>query len=232
MKRIFQYGVLIAMVAGPILTFSQKLEPTEKDALLKVSVINEKEKPEPGEKVIFQNLNDKKEYSGVTGADGTFDILVPKGSHYNIRYKTLSSEADYTKMEVPDNKNERLSIEVVIQFEKPRRYTLDNVYFETGKADIRPSSFRFIDEVAEYMRLKKDLVIEISGHTDNVGTPESNLKLSQDRADAVRNYLIKKGVASGRVTAKGYGDTQPVSSNDSESGRQQNRRTEVRILKD
>jgi outer membrane protein OmpA-like peptidoglycan-associated protein len=72
--------------------------------------------------------------------------------------------------------------------------------------------------------------IEIAGHTDSDGEDETNIKLSQGRANAVMNYLINKGIASSRLTAKGYGETQPVAGNDTESGKQQNRRTEVRII--
>ncbi len=82
------------------------------------------------------------------------------------------------------------------------------------------------------MKLKPSLVIEISGHTDNTGTTEINMKLSQDRADAVRNYLIRKGISAERVTAKGYGDTEPVADNSTDEGKAKNRRTEVRIIKE
>jgi outer membrane protein OmpA-like peptidoglycan-associated protein len=82
------------------------------------------------------------------------------------------------------------------------------------------------------MKLKPTLIIEIGGHTDNVGTPESNIKLSQERANAVRNYIINKGIAANRITAKGYGDTMPVADNSTEEGRSKNRRTEVSIIKE
>jgi len=73
-------------------------------------------------------------------------------------------------------------------------------------------------------------VIEISGHTDDVGDDASNLTLSQQRAESVRNYLIKKGIAANRVVAKGYGETMPVTTGTSDEARQKNRRTEVKIL--
>jgi outer membrane protein OmpA-like peptidoglycan-associated protein len=76
------------------------------------------------------------------------------------------------------------------------------------------------------------MVVEISGHTDNVGNPADNMILSQDRANTVRNYLIKKGVESNRVTAVGFGDTKPVADNITSQGRQMNRRTEVKIIKE
>lgn len=74
------------------------------------------------------------------------------------------------------------------------------------------------------------MIIEIAGHTDNTGDSAYNKKLSQARAESVRSYLIKKGVPASRMLAKGYGAEQPVADNDDETGRQLNRRTEVRII--
>jgi OmpA-OmpF porin, OOP family len=75
------------------------------------------------------------------------------------------------------------------------------------------------------------IVIELSGHTDNVGGNELNQKLSQDRADSVREYFIGKGIEPDRVASKGYGETKPVATNDNDEGRQRNRRVEFMILK-
>ena len=201
-------------------------------AKFNIEVVNEKKKPQEGETVTFESLKTKKTYTGVTTADGKFSLLVPKGDKYQVKYKALTTDKDYTTLDVPNVKTELYEFDVTIEFEHPKKYTLDNVYFETGKADIKPTSYKEIDELVEYMKLKKTLVIEVAGHTDNVGTSESNLKLSQDRANSVRAYLIKKGIAEARVQAKGYGDTQPVAANDSDANKQKNRRTEVRILKE
>ena len=75
------------------------------------------------------------------------------------------------------------------------------------------------------------MVIEISGHTDNVGDVEVNQRLSESRAKAVRAYLLKKGISGERVRAVGHGESQPIASNDTDEGKQKNRRTEVRILR-
>jgi len=82
------------------------------------------------------------------------------------------------------------------------------------------------------LTIKPQLEIEIAGHTDNVGTAESNMTLSLNRAKSVRNYLISKGIDANRVSIQGYGDTQPIASNDSAEGRQKNRRTVVNITKE
>ncbi|TAL61730.1 MAG: OmpA family protein [Bacteroidetes bacterium] len=211
---------------------SQTLAPSEKDALITVNVVNEKKKPQTGETVMFESVKNKKVYSGITKENGKFDVLVPKGDKYKVKYKAFTSDADYTTLDVPLVKGELLEFEVTIEFELPKQYKLDNVYFESGKATITVASYKELDDLVAYMKLKKTLVLEIAGHTDNVGTPEGNLKLSQDRSNSVRDYLVKKGIPTARIVPKGYGDTQPVSSNDTDAGKQKNRRTEVRVVKE
>lgn len=229
MKKLI---LLFVTLSGVEASIAQKLAPTETNALITVAVINEKEKPQIGEQVTFESIKTKKTYTGITKDSGKFEILVPKGDKYNVKYKAFTSSTDYSMLDVPNNKGDLLSFEVTIQFELPKKYTLDNVYFETGKAAINPKSFKELDELADYMKLKKSLVIEIAGHTDNVGMPFANLKLSQDRANSVRAYLNKKGITENRVSAKGYGDTQPIALNDTDANKQKNRRTEVRVIKE
>jgi len=109
---------------------------------------------------------------------------------------------------------------------------LDNVFFESGKSTLKPESFKELDLLASIMNIdRKDMKIEISGHTDNVGSKDANMNLSRSRARSVLTYLLKKKVAYARMKAIGYGDTKPVASNDTEEGRQQNRRVEFKILK-
>ena len=119
---------------------------------------------------------------------------------------------------------------VNVKFEPARSYRLDNVYFDVGKFTLRPESFAELDELVSYMKWKENEKIEIGGHTDNVGSNTDNLKLSQQRAEAIRQYLIKKGIQPSRVIAKGYGASEPVADNSTDDGRQKNRRTEVKIL--
>jgi outer membrane protein OmpA-like peptidoglycan-associated protein len=87
-----------------------------------------------------------------------------------------------------------------------------------------------LNDLAEFMARKKNIKIEIAGHTDNVGDKDANQKLSQERAASVKAYLVKKGISTDRVIAKGYGDTQPMADNDTPEGKQKNRRTEIRVL--
>jgi len=106
---------------------------------------------------------------------------------------------------------------------------MKGIEFETGKSKILPKSYPLMDEIAKTFIENPSYIIEIQGHTDNVGNPEKNLQLSQDRADAVLLYLVKKGVSSDRMTAVGYGQTDPIAENDTKAGRQKNRRVQFKI---
>ncbi|MCW3102681.1 MAG: outer membrane protein/peptidoglycan-associated protein [Bacteroidetes bacterium] len=225
MKAIFTSALLLSF----FITNAQTLEPTETEALLTVVVVDKAQKPLEGEKVTFVATKDKKTYSGVTKANGKFDLLVPEGDTYNVQYKAFSENQDYNVLKMPSMEG-TVSFEYKLIISPPKTYTLDNVFFDTGKSTLKPESSKELNELVEYMLMKKSLKIEIAGHTDNVGNKDANQKLSEDRANAVRTYLVKKGVEAGRVIAKGYGDTQPVAENTTDAGKQKNRRTEVRSL--
>jgi outer membrane protein OmpA-like peptidoglycan-associated protein len=109
---------------------------------------------------------------------------------------------------------------------------LDKIYFDTNKATIKKVSFSLLDEIAKVIRDNPDIkVIEVSGHTDSQGNDATNLKLSQARAESVVKYLTTTGgIEAGRLVAKGYGETKPVDSNDTDAGRAMNRRVEFNIL--
>jgi len=101
------------------------------------------------------------------------------------------------------------------------------VNFDTGKSTIKPDSAETLDAAAAALKSAGELRVEVAGHTDNVGSPEANLKLSQDRAQAVMAALTERGVKAERLTAKGYGQTAPVADNRTEDGRAKNRRVEL-----
>jgi outer membrane protein OmpA-like peptidoglycan-associated protein/tetratricopeptide (TPR) repeat protein len=107
---------------------------------------------------------------------------------------------------------------------------LNNVFFETDKADLREASRAELNKLVQFLNDNPSLRIEIGGHTDNVGSDDSNQKLSEARALAVVNYLISKGVVANRLQSKGYGELKPVADNSTEKGRARNRRTEFTVL--
>jgi OmpA-OmpF porin, OOP family len=108
--------------------------------------------------------------------------------------------------------------------------TVGDVLFATGKAEVAAGGMRSIDKLAEWLKKNPTRNLLIEGHTDNTGPDELNQKLSQQRADAVRDQLVSRGVPADRITTRGYGPKYPVVANDTASGRQQNRRVEVVVL--
>ncbi|MFB9844348.1 OmpA family protein [Mucilaginibacter ginsenosidivorans] len=107
---------------------------------------------------------------------------------------------------------------------------LKNIFFDTNKFDIKDESKPELQKLIDFLNLNKTVHIEVSGHTDNVGTVQSNQVLSENRAKAVYQYLIANGIQPERLTYKGYGETQPIESNDTDDGRSKNRRTEFKII--
>jgi outer membrane protein OmpA-like peptidoglycan-associated protein len=108
---------------------------------------------------------------------------------------------------------------------------LENIFFEFNKTDLLPASYTELNKVVQFM-LEEDIqLIEISGHTDSDGTDAYNQKLSEGRAAAVVNYLASQGIKKERMQAVGYGESRPVDTNQTETGRAQNRRVEFTLLK-
>jgi len=104
-----------------------------------------------------------------------------------------------------------------------------DVLFATGKSDLMPGALHTMDKLASFLNQAPKKTILIEGHTDNRGTDEYNLHLSEQRAESVRGALITRGVDAGRISARGFGETRPIAANDNEAGRQQNRRVEIII---
>jgi len=110
------------------------------------------------------------------------------------------------------------------------KVVLNNIFFETAKSTLTPASFKELDNVVRMLNETPTLRIEISGHTDNTGSLDLNMRLSQSRAKSVVDYLIGRGISAGRLEFKGYGPQQLVAPNDNEAGRSQNRRVEFKVL--
>ncbi|PBQ33223.1 hypothetical protein CNR22_16055 [Sphingobacteriaceae bacterium] len=211
-------------------TSAQKLVATDNLALLTGTVTNFKGKALGNETISFVNEKTKSVVKINTDKGGKFEILVPVDASYVLKYKTFTSDQDYTRMTIPADKE--ASYEVKIRIDPPKEYVLENVYFDSGKATLKPSSNKALNDLAEVLKLKTTMTIEIQGHTDDVGDPAENLKLSQQRAEAVKKFIVNKGVEASRISAKGYGQTLPVADNTSDAGKAKNRRTTLKVLKE
>jgi outer membrane protein OmpA-like peptidoglycan-associated protein len=110
------------------------------------------------------------------------------------------------------------------------RIVLKNIFFDSRSYSLKPESTVELNKLYDLLKHNASLKIEIGGYTDNIGDDSYNMKLSKNRANAVMNYLIDKGIDKSRLTAKGYGETLPVATNDTDEGRAQNRRTEVKVI--
>lgn len=128
---------------------------------------------------------------------------------------------------LPERKPD-VKVYVTEEDKKVVRDAINNLEFDLGKATIRPSSDESLDKVANLL-VTKNFSLKLAGHTDNTGSAELNLRLSKDRAEAVRQYLVSKGANASRIEATGYGQTQPIASNKTTAGRQQNRRVEFTL---
>lgn len=226
-----QFLLILLAFLFPVCLQAQSLEPTETLALLHVSVSSMDNKAREGETIILSGKKTKKSFKGITNAKGMFSLLIPEGDTYQIKYKTFSGSIKYDEMSIP-NEAGIYTYELNINYDPAKSYTLEDVFFDTGKSTLRPESYKALNEFVEMMKAKPSLIVEIGGHTDNVGSAESNQILSLNRANAVKNYLQSKGINSKRIETKGYGDTQPIASNNTEEGRQKNRRTVVNIIKE
>ncbi len=158
------------------------------------------------------------------------------------RYKDICEGIDKCPLE-PENKN-NYEDEDGCPEEEPKKYTLieikedkielkQKIFFEFNKAKIKgKGSFDLLDQIVDALLTRKNIKIKIEGHTDDKGNDAYNKKLSQSRADAVKDYLASKGVSEDRLESIGYGEEKPIASNKTEKGREMNRRVEFNIVKD
>lgn len=119
---------------------------------------------------------------------------------------------------------------VKVEVKKRLQFAARGINFETGKAVIKIASYPMLDEIVSILKEYADYNLKMSGHTDNVGNVQANFLLSQARVDAVKTYLVTKGVELSRVDATGYGDTKPIASNNTTAGKAQNRRVEMELV--
>lgn len=234
MKKLF----LSLLLFAPAVIFSQGTAPTAgnvpKDAPIDVTIADSKSGQRlASEIVVFRSMANGTEFQGLSDTEGKFSLRLPSGAKYEIFILGFKDSTSYNTLDIPalkPNQFYKNAFKVDIQFEPPKAFVLDNCTFETGKADLKPEAFVVLDELVDYLKRKDDEKIEVGGHTDNVGKADANMVLSQNRANTVRAYLLMKGIAPDRVTAKGYGMTMPISDNDDAEGKAMNRRTEVKIL--
>lgn len=211
----------------------QSLKP-KAVVMLKGKVINTETKQPMKAEIIYSDLEYEKEigYASSNPKDGSYKIILKPGLTYGFRANKkqfipinenidLHGFTDYTEIE------QNLYLTPI---KKGTTVRLNNIFFETGKANLQNASFHELNRLSAMLKEYPKMKIEIAGHTDNVGTSYSNQILSKNRADAVRSYLLSREIDASKVVSKGYGETKPQTTNKTEEGKKMNRRVEFTIL--
>lgn len=203
--------------------------------LIRGTVRNKKTNEPMGATIKYENLGTG-ENLGIAHSDpatGAFTIVLPAGENYGFlpekkKFIGLSDNIDLSQL---TEYKEIVRDLFLVPIEKGQVVKLNNIFFDTGKFDLRSESRAELDRLVKVLKSNPVMEIEIDGHTDNVGDDAANLTLSRNRAKAVMDYLLAKGIAPLRLKSQGYGETKPVDVNTTPEGRQNNRRVEFLILK-
>ena len=168
---------------------------------------------------------------------GNYIIILPNGKNYGFfaekaNYYPVSGNIDLSEIKTNQTIERDIVLVSIDEIIKNNiSVTLNNLFFDTNKYILKQESFPELKRFADFIKSHPELSAEISGYTDNKGTTEANLKLSQNRAEAVKNYLLSIGCENEKLTAKGFGADKPIENNETEQGRAKNRRVEFKIIK-
>lgn len=168
----------------------------------------------------------------IDSATSSYELKLPPGVDYTISATAPNYYPVYENIQLTGQPgNTRVYKDLyIVPIEVGQSIRINNIFFESGKSVLKKESFSELDKVASFLSENTSIKIEISGHTDNVGKAETNLKLSLARAKTVADYIISKGISKDRIASKGYGLTKPVAPNTTKEGKALNRRVEFTIL--
>ncbi|MDQ6904914.1 MAG: OmpA family protein [Bacteroidota bacterium] len=215
------------------------LEKEKPNPVLLVSgnVYNSKTKLPLSASLLYETLPDGVEVGNAISnpVDGAFKIVLPYDKNYSIRataehYFAISENLNLDSLVKAGYKEIHKDL-YLVPIEVGQVIRLNNVFFDFDKWDLRPESFIELNRVVKLLAENPAIEIEMSAHTDSRGSDDYNFKLSDNRAKSVMKYIISKGIDPSRITANGYGETKPVATNETDEGRQLNRRVEFTILK-
>jgi len=211
----------------------QSLKP-ESVVLLSGKVLNSKTNTPISAKIVYEELPQGKEVGTAISNDSTgeYKITLPGNKKYGFRataenFIGISENIDLTNLAEYQELKRDLYL---VPIQKGEKFKINNIFFEFGKFDLLPESYPELNRLAEFLQKNPEIKIQINGYTDNIGTNKDNQILSQKRADAVRDYLISKGIEANRIGAIGYGEKVPIATNETDEGRALNRRVEFEIL--
>lgn len=159
--------------------------------------------------------------------EGSFEVQLVNGETYSFSV----SKPGYHKYQSDQEITGDMEFDLYVKEDIVELRKLENLNFASGSDRINSASYQELDELAQYLKDNPTLVIQLEGHTDFDGNAEANLRLSQSRVEAVKNYLIDKKVKKNRIFTKAFGGTQPLTKERTPEGRAQNRRVEVRFIR-
>ncbi|NML66823.1 OmpA family protein [Hymenobacter sp. RP-2-7] len=186
-------------------------------------------------KIHYENLLTGEEIGVAESSpiDGSYTIVLPAGVQYGYRAEAADYLAEDASLDntTANKYSEKQQDLFLVPFKVGQKVKMNNIFFPQSKFILQPSSFPELNRLVKIMRNYPTLEIELGGHTDNQGDPALNVKLSEDRVNAVKAFLVAKGIEAKRLTTKGYGGAQPIASNEQEETRRFNRRVEFTITK-
>lgn len=210
--------------------------PEAGEVLMKFLITDWDKIPEADAKIVINNSSMTYKAEGISDIDGRFNLLAANGETYNIAVFKFDTVFYFNDIETP--KEALAGYEFDMHF-KIKVVTNDYlsinklaVYFKTNDYSLDTEDINAIDKLLNQLKEKPTMKIEIAAHTDDVGDNLSNLRLSQQRANAVKNHLIEKGINLNRIVSKGYGEEKPIAPNNNEEGRARNRRVECRVIQE
>jgi outer membrane protein OmpA-like peptidoglycan-associated protein/Tol biopolymer transport system component len=201
--------------------------------MFKGLIKDEDEHPIKAKIIVFDNETNKVlgNYES-DAATGKFLVFLIPGKNYGITFSAENYIPYSENVWLNDRNYKEISANVLLKpIEKGGRIILKNVFFDSGKTELKKESFGELGQVISFLKKNSQLKVEISGHTDSIGTDEQNLILSTKRAEEVVNYIVSKGVDRMRLSAIGRGEKEPIGDNGSEEGRKLNRRTEFFVIR-
>ena len=212
---------------------NDEIKPTPV-VLIKGFVIDSETKKSLQANIRYENLNTGKVLGDIktNAKTGEYTIILPSGIKYGFyanvnNYISTSENVDLTKLTEYKEITQDLYLTPIKKGETIR---INNIFFDANKFELQQESFAELDRISKFLKDNPLIKVQVSGHTDNVGTDANNLNLSTNRAQSVVNYLIKSGIDKIRLSAIGYGKTKPTADNKTEEGKQKNRRVEFVII--
>ncbi|MEQ8474408.1 MAG: OmpA family protein [Marinoscillum sp.] len=233
----FAYVVSNSLYEGDLDIYRIKIPQAAKPkavTLVQGKVLNSKTNEPIKANITYYDLDSDKEIGRASSleADGSFNIVLTSGKSYSFlaakdNYITVSENVTIAESDDYQEIERNLYLAPI---EVGQTVLINNIFFDTGKASLRETSFADLNRLVGLLNKYPNMKIEINGHTDNIGSESTNQVLSQSRAQSVLDYLSGQSVGTDRLVSKGYGEAKPIATNDSEEGRQRNRRVEFTIV--